>query len=135
MSDALAELMQVLAPERLVPGDPGGTDSLAQTMLRFSDVFADAAHNLGLVDVVWVGQAARAYRDEFGLQPSGPLDLRAALVGLQDRLSGIEKLDAARDHLNQPVSKAARTLRDAMATAPQRVTAAEHAVNFACLAS
>ena len=162
-----------------------------------SRTFSRSRRNLGLVDVVWVGQAVRAYRDEFGLQPaafkdtavalhdagyalgshaialdsarkaaaaaldvfqrgvraahdagtlsiaaaggllppSGPLDLRAALVGLQDRLSSIEKLDAAPDHLNQPGSKAARTLRDAMATAPQQATAAEHAVNFAGLAS
>ncbi len=70
MSDASADPMQALPPEQLVPGDPDGTDQLAQTMLRFSEVFADAAHALGLVDLVWVGDAAQAFQNEFDLQPA-----------------------------------------------------------------
>jgi len=70
VSDAFADLMQALPPERLVPGDPDGVDQMAQTMLRFSEVFADAAHALGLVDVLWLGRAAQAFQDEFELQPA-----------------------------------------------------------------
>lgn len=190
MSDAFADLMQALPPERLVPGDPDGVDQMAQTMLRFSEVFADAAHALGLVDVLWLGRAAQAFQDEFELQPaafknaalafhdagfamgshaismysarqsvgaalqvfqrgvraahdaqsvaavvgglptSGPLNLRTEPAGLQDRFTGIEKLDAAREQLEGAGSLAARKLRHAMAAAPRQVTAGEHLANF-----
>ena len=66
-----------------------------------------------------------------GLLPtSGPLDLRSQPAGLQDRLTGIEKLDAARHQLDRAGSDAARMLRDAMALAPRQVTTLQHAANF-----
>jgi uncharacterized protein YukE len=192
MSDAFADLMLALPAQRLVPGDPDGVDQLAQAMLRFSEVFADAAHALTLLDLVWLGDAARAFQDEFDLQPaafktaahafhdvgyalgsyaiafdsarktaalaleifqrgvrtahdahaaasavsggllptSGPLDLRREPAGLQDRLAGIEKLDAARHQLDRAGTDAARKLREVMALAPRQVTALQHATNF-----
>jgi len=150
---------------------------MAQTMLRFSEVFADAAH--ALVDVLWLGRAAQAFQDEFERQPaafknaalafhdagfslgshaismysarqsagaalqvfqrgvraahdaqsvaavvgglptSGPLNLRTQPAGLQDRFTGIEKLDAARQQLQRFGSLAARKLREAIAAAPR----------------
>lgn len=192
MSDAFADLIQALPPERLVPGDPDGGDQLAQSLLRFSEVLADAAHALNLVDLIWVGDAADAFENEFHLQPtafktaatafhdagyalgsyaisldsarqaaeaaaavfqrgvraahdahaaasaaiggllptSGPLDLRTEPAGLQDRLTGTEKLDTARHQLDRAGTDAARTLREAMALAPRQVTPVQHAANF-----
>ena len=185
MSDAFADLMQASPPERLVPGDPTGTDLLSQRMLRYSELFADAAQALTLVDLVWTGEAARAFEAEFELQPAafrraaaafhdagyalgsyaisldsarapaqaalevfrrgvraahdaaaltgsellpifGPLDLRSQPAGMQDRLTGVEKLDAARAQLDRAGTDAARTLREAMAAAPRQVTMWEH---------
>ncbi|MEP6797209.1 MAG: putative T7SS-secreted protein, partial [Lapillicoccus sp.] len=192
VNDTYAELMQALPVERLVPGEPARIDQLAQTLLRWSDLFADAARALRRIDVVWTGQAADAFAEEFQLQPaafttaavamhdagyamgsygiafhsardaavialetfqrgvraglaaqavgraaaggflptSGPIDLRDQPVGLQDRLTGIEKLNAAREALLQAGERAAATVRDAMAQAPRQVTSVEHAANF-----
>lgn len=192
MSDAYIDLWRALPVERLVPGDPISIDQLAQTLLRWSDLFADAARALRRIDVVWSGQAAQAFEAEFQLQPaafgvaatamrvagyalgsyaiafdsarhgagialetfqrgvrtgltaraaanlavggllltSGPADLHAESAGLEDRLTGVEKLDAAREALRAAGDRAAESLRGAMADAPQQVSALEHAANF-----
>lgn len=64
------------------------------------------------------------------LPTSGPVDLRGEPVGMEDRLTGIEKLDGARRQLDRAGSQAARTVRDAMAGAPRQVTSLQHAVAF-----
>lgn len=81
MSDAYADLMLPLPVERLVPGEPDGIDRLAQTMLRWSDLFADAARALRRIDVVWTGQAADAFEAEFQLQPAA---FTAAATAMRD---------------------------------------------------
>lgn len=192
MSDAYVDLWRALPVEGLVPGDPIAIDQLAQTLLRWSDLFADAARALRRIDVVWTGQAAQAFEAEFQLQPAafgaaatamrdagyalgsyaiafdsarqgagialetfrrgvrtglaaraaanmaaggllltpGPPDLHAESAGLEDRLTGVEKLDAAREALRAAGDRAAAILRGVMADAPQQVSALEHAANF-----
>ncbi|WP_295702779.1 putative T7SS-secreted protein, partial [Lapillicoccus sp.] len=198
MSDAYGDLMLAMPVERLVPGEPVGIDRLAQSMLRWSELFADAAKALRRIDVVWTGQAADAFQAQFQLQPaafadaatamddagyavgsygiafhsareaaaialetfqrgvrarlaartaaaaasaaaggvggfmptSGPVDLRDEPAGLQDRLTGVEKLSAARQALLQAGERATTTVREAMAHAPEQVTALEHGANF-----
>ena len=70
MRDTYAELLLGPPVEQLVPGDAVGIDQLAQTMLRWSELFADAAQALRRVEVVWSGQAADAFQSEFQLQPT-----------------------------------------------------------------
>ena len=198
VSDAYSDLMMAMPVERLVQGEPVGIDQLAQTMLRWSDLLADAAQALRRVDVVWTGQAADAFQTEFQLQPaafsdaatamddagyalgsygiafhsareaasialetfqrgvraglaaravvaaasaavggvggfmptSGPVDLRDEPVGLQDRLTGVEKLTAAREALRGAGDRAATSVHDAMTHAPQQVSALDHGANF-----
>ncbi|WP_295695616.1 putative T7SS-secreted protein [Lapillicoccus sp.] len=196
MRDAYADLLVAVPVEQLVPGDPVGIDQLAQRMLRWSDLFADAAQALRRIDVVWTGPAADAFQSEFQLQPgafasaaaamddagyalgsygiafhsaregavialetfqrglrdglaaraaakvlaaaaggvlptTSLLDLRDEPAGLQDRLTGVEKLTAVREAVLEAGDRATTVVRVAMALAPRQVTALEHGANFA----
>jgi len=187
---ALADLSLALPVDSLVPGDLTGSETLAQNLLRYEDLFADAARHLGRVDVTWTGAAAEAFHRDFALQPAafaaaatafhtagyaldsyviafdsvreaaalaletfqrgvraaadaraaaavtgtvpagGPLDLRTEPAGMQDRLTAVEKLAAARDALDRAGETAADTLRNAMTDAPAQVTALQHLGSF-----
>ncbi len=187
---AFTDLSLAMPVEALVPGDLAGTDTLAQNLIRYEDLFADAARQLRRVDLTWTGPAAEAFHRDFALQPAafaaaatafhtaghalgsyvlafdsaldtattalttfqrgvraaadaraaaaltgavpadGPLDLRTAPDGLQDRLTAVEKLAAARDALDRAGETAADTLRTAMADAPTQVTALQHLASF-----
>ncbi len=70
MTDTFGDLLHAEPVERLIPGDPSRIDQMSQSLVRLSEVFADAAQALGRVEVTWTGAAATAFRDEFDLQPS-----------------------------------------------------------------
>lgn len=113
---AFADLCLALPVEGLVPGDVSGTATLSQTLLRYEELFADAARQLGRVDVTWTGATADAFHREFRLQPAAFLAAASAFHTAGYALgSYVIALDSAREAAAVAVATFQRGVRDAVA--------------------
>ncbi len=73
--------------------------------------------------------AAAALGGPLGLD-AGPLDVVLSPVGREQRLAAVELLERVRADVDRAGHEAAETLRDAMASAPEPMSAWQHAWNF-----
>ncbi|WP_306317794.1 MULTISPECIES: putative T7SS-secreted protein [unclassified Streptomyces] len=67
----MAELGETSDARDLVPGDPDGVLSTAQSMLAYGDTLIEAGEGLAKVDTEegWRGPAGDAFRDRFHGEP------------------------------------------------------------------
>jgi hypothetical protein len=73
--------------------------------------------------------AAAAVGGPLGVD-GGPLDVLTSPVGHEQRLAAVELLERVRSDVDRAGTEAAETLRDAMASAPEPVSAWQHAWNL-----